>query len=101
MKKICPVFIFSLLSVAASAQNYQTVIHNQEKYFIDESGFIRGVKVYYSDTIGADTIFNNFYAVENDTLNCPPPENYFGSFNVYGSSWMGRKIVITSGVTPE
>jgi hypothetical protein len=79
----------------ATAQNYRAVVPNQEKYFIDQSGFIRGANVYYSDTIGTDTIINNFYAVENDTLHCPPPENYYESYNVYGSSWLGRKIVVS------
>ena len=82
----CSLLFYNL---TVTAQNYRPIQWNTPHFF---SGpyFIRAINIDSSDFNGADSLYYNFFTIDEnhpDSNNC---------VNVFGPSWIGQRIVVRS-----
>lgn len=98
MKRIIA-FLLTFFSVwpDISAQEYKSIRSNKESYYINNNGYIKGIKIDSVKTVSNDTIVYNFKTIRKDSSRCTltnsPIESYF---TPYGASWAGEKIIFKS-----
>ena len=79
-------YLALFFSSICSAQNYNIIQWNTPHFFGGQND-IRAINVDSIDVIGTDSVFYNFFTI--DELN--PDSN--GCINVFGPSWIGQRII--------
>jgi hypothetical protein len=98
MKNITTLLFCFFTALFASAQNYNCIQPERKSYFINETGYLRGIRI---DSVNEQPEYKIFYPFHT-------PRKYWDMFFEYGvdgaddtagGSWLGKKIIIRNDGT--
>jgi len=92
MKKTFTLLVCILFTLSASAQNYHCILPGVKRFFINETGYLRGIRI---DSITEFSDYKIYYPFKTPRKY---RDFYFeygvkGAFDTAGGSWVGEKII--------
>src|ERR1043165_4364812 len=92
VRALKPVFFTFLLILACGpcyAQNYTCVQATAKHYFINGSGYLRGIRIDSTKMVNGDSVLFPFRTARGPVPNALPPP-----LDSNGGSWLGKTITI-------